>query len=693
MELLAALPTLEGLTNFLRVAIGLSLVVFFHELGHYAVAKWCNVFVERFSIGFGPILFSRKWGETEYAISAIPFGGYVKMLGQDDMDSSQMTDEEIADDPRSYTSKKVWQRMAIISAGVIMNVLTAVLFYVAAYMMGVEQAPPVVGHVAVGLPAWEAGLQTGDEITQVNDKDINSFTDLKLSVALSNGPLDVKIKKTNGDVVEQEITPDESGDLRILGIGYSQGLRIPSPKKLGGRSFTIPGSGAARAEPAFEAEDVIRQVGDQEVSEYYEMEDLLAERASETLDFYVQRKDAPADELTKITVPPTQFLELGLVMDIGAIKFIKQDSPAQKAGLKIGDKIVLVNERQVGPDIDPLRLSEVFSSLAGEKVVVYVRRESGDEPDAKPVDESEMPAGMEGTKGLTRIELTPQDISAWTERPATQDSPMTAPSIGIAYEITRTVLSVTEGSPADGQVEAGDRIQSIAYLPPEPEEGEETSEESKRNNKIEFADAEHPDRPTDWAYPFWLMQELRDHQVQLTISRAGESEEVTLKPVVLEEHEWYLPIRGFVLDINTYKLQTDDVGEAFSMGINSTQNKALEIFLTLRSLVRGDVSITNLQGPVGIAKAAYTISSHGMGELLAFLGFLSVNLAVLNFLPIPILDGGHMVFLCWEGITGQKPSQKVIEASTLLGMIFLLLLVALVMYMDIFVRILGWGAE
>src|SRR5690606_19485457 len=67
-------------TNILYVAIGLGLVIFFHELGHFAVAKWCDVFVERFSIGFGPILIARKWGETEYALSAIPFGGYVKML-------------------------------------------------------------------------------------------------------------------------------------------------------------------------------------------------------------------------------------------------------------------------------------------------------------------------------------------------------------------------------------------------------------------------------------------------------------------------------------------------------------------------------------------------------------------------------------------------------------------------------------
>jgi membrane-associated protease RseP (regulator of RpoE activity) len=79
---------------------GAGLVIFFHELGHFAVAKWCDVNVERFSIGFGPILWSFKRGETEYALSLIPFGGYVKMLGQDDMDATQMTNEEIAQDPQ-----------------------------------------------------------------------------------------------------------------------------------------------------------------------------------------------------------------------------------------------------------------------------------------------------------------------------------------------------------------------------------------------------------------------------------------------------------------------------------------------------------------------------------------------------------------------------------------------------------------
>src|SRR5580704_16908637 len=145
-------PYLSKGGSILAVLIGIGLVIFFHELGHFAVAKWCGVFVERFSIGFGPILWSRKYGDTEYALSAIPFGGYVKMLGQDDMDPSQLTSEELARDPRSYMAKPVIQRMAIISAGVTMNILTGVMFYAIAFGHGIETAPSHVGSLLAGYP-------------------------------------------------------------------------------------------------------------------------------------------------------------------------------------------------------------------------------------------------------------------------------------------------------------------------------------------------------------------------------------------------------------------------------------------------------------------------------------------------------------------------------------------------------------
>lgn len=685
MELLAALPSLESITNILYVMIGLGLVIFFHELGHFAVAKWCDVMVERFSIGFGPILFSRKWGETEYALSAIPFGGYVKMLGQDDMDPSQMTDEEIAEDPRSYMAKKVWQRMAIISAGVIMNVLTAVLFFAAAFQLSVQQAPPVLGIVATGMPAWESGLQTGDRILKINDRKSDSYEDIVLGVALSSGPLKFEVEKWNGEQQSLTISPDISGDRRKIGAGLPLGLTIPDHRDVKPEMITSPGSGASQADPPFEKGDTIRKIGETEITSYHSMQRLLAEQTSENLDFYVQRKDAPENDLTKLSVPATPFVELGMVMDIGSVKYLKKGSPAEKAGLKVGDKITLVNDRVVGSDIDPLRLPEELYKLAGEKVTLYVRREaSGETPpnDSENKDLNE----SEEKKGLVRIELVPDEIPAWTELPFDPEDPLSAPSIGIAFEVTRTVLSVKPGSPADGQIEAGDRIQAIEYIPPDGH-----TPESKKQNTILFQDAEHRDRPTDWAYPFWSLQLLRDHEVKLTISRGGKTHETTLTPEVLEDSNWYMPIRGIQLSVDTIEVQSKSIGEAMSMGLDRTRNKILELYLTLRSLFRGDLSVRNLQGPVGIAKMAFNIAQSGIGELLLFLGFLSVNLAVLNFLPIPVLDGGHMVFLIWEGITGKKPSEKVIALATWVGLMFILAMVVLVMYLDIVVRIFGFG--
>ena len=195
MEVLAFTFSVSNITSIALAALGLGLVIFIHELGHFAIAKWCDVKVERFSIGFGPILWRKVRGETEYALSAIPFGGYVKMLGQDDADPNQMADESLAKDPRSYTSKSVPQRIAIISAGVINNMISAVFFFIIAFMFGVQVQPAVIGHVTPGMPGWEAGLRQGDKITRINNREDRelSFTDIRLAVALSNADEQIQI--------------------------------------------------------------------------------------------------------------------------------------------------------------------------------------------------------------------------------------------------------------------------------------------------------------------------------------------------------------------------------------------------------------------------------------------------------------------------------------------------------------------
>ena len=332
METLAALnlaDVISPIVSILYVAIGLGLVIFFHELGHFAVAKWCGVHVERFSIGFGPIIWSRQKGETEYAVSAIPFGGYVKMLGQDDLDPNQMADGAIAQNPRSYSAKSVPQRMAIIAAGVTMNVITGLLFFAVAFRLGVLTPPATVGAVVPGSSAWKAGLKRGDDITHVDGSQVKSFMDLTLSVALSSYDIVVEGVRTDETPFKTRVTPDASGNRRTIGVVPVMGLElnVPPDAEYGPTSPGLPGS---QADPSFKAGDLIRSVGGEAVSEFAELAELLAKRRDEDLEFIVDRTDENGQvSSVSTTVSARRFHSLGLWMDIGGIVAIRENSPLQ----------------------------------------------------------------------------------------------------------------------------------------------------------------------------------------------------------------------------------------------------------------------------------------------------------------------------------------------------------------------------
>src|SRR5437667_31418 len=153
----------------LMVVVGLGLIIFIHELGHFLVAKWCDVHVTTFSVGFGPALPFCSWtrGETTYKLAMFPLGGYVQMVGQVDGDETADGNE---DDPRSYKNKTVWQRMAIISAGVIMNVLLAIVCFIIVFQgPGKDRQAAVVAAVDTGAPASIHGVRTGAVIEQIGD--------------------------------------------------------------------------------------------------------------------------------------------------------------------------------------------------------------------------------------------------------------------------------------------------------------------------------------------------------------------------------------------------------------------------------------------------------------------------------------------------------------------------------------------
>jgi regulator of sigma E protease len=168
------------------------------------------------------------------------------------------------------------------------------------------------------------------------------------------------------------------------------------------------------------------------------------------------------------------------------------------------------------------------------------------------------------------------------------------------------------------------------------------------------------------------------------------------KPRIVELEQqpvkgWSLPIRGLRFEPLITETVISNPVKAVNMGIAQTRDFMSEIYLTLYRLVRGELPSRGLSGPIGIAKNAVSVASLGFSPLIFFLGYLSINLAVLNFLPIPLLDGGHMMFLLYEGLRGKPASERVLIAATYMGLAFVLSLMVFVLYLDIFVHWLKVG--
>jgi regulator of sigma E protease len=674
VELLALnlLSSLDSTLNILLVALGLGLVIFIHELGHFLVAKWCGVKVERFSIGFGPILWKYTRGETEYALSAVPFGGYVKMLGQDDADPSQMANERIARDPRSYTAKTVPQRMAIISAGVINNMVSAVLFFVIAFMFGVKYQPAVVGQVIPGKPAWVSGLRLGDKITRINDRisDQLGFIDIRQAVALSAKDEDVLLEgqrdgKHFSTTVRPELQP--GGLFPTMFVEAELGLTLPDAREGGLPTPAVPGLSAAAASPPFEFGDELIDIDGTRLTSYADLQKTLAAKRNQTVEISVRRKGQPESApLTKITVGPNHFRTLGLKMAIGKIKAIQHGSPAENE-LRVGDTITHITDEngqvlRVGVDIDPLKLPDYFASRAGQEVLLKVKRE------------------VEGGNPATPdLKIVPENRPGWIERApeSIDDCPLSIPAIGVAFHVLNYVVDVTpDGPAAKAGLAKDDNLMKMKFVLPKdaPDDG------VKDRKDIEVVFKEN-DR--NWPQAFWMMQQYPLRNVVLTVKSLGAAEQREVTVVPQSEADWYLPMRGFTMQPLFMTRKAANIGDALALGFHHTRDSILDMWLTIRGLTSGRISPKALGGPIRIAGTAYYFTKQGIPDLILFLGMLSVSLAVLNFLPIPVLDGGHFMFLCWEGVRGKPPSDWVVVTATYVGLALVLSLMAWVMYMDI----------
>jgi regulator of sigma E protease len=699
----------------LQVAVGLGLLIFIHELGHFLVAKWCGVKCEKFYVGFDfPIsiplgipftkfrlgtlrlpsaIFKKQWGETEYGIGILPLGGYVKMLGQDDNPYKQQEEFERARaeveaeglagpeapatapqaapagtapaakawDPRSYLAKSVPQRMAIISAGVIMNVILCYVLSVWAYGIGVPSTQSVIGRISPGSAAWHHNIPVGAVITRINDvKDPRFEKDVqRITALLGRGKsIDLEIYDPRTQQTRQITISPVHGDDNIarMGIGPSSELQIHK------KYPAFPESPAADA--GVQAGDrlvAVRVAGSQAspvpLENYAQLQEILVRLADKPLEFTIERQqgeaasqpveEKPTPIRTTLIVQPRPLRRLGLVMKFGKITAVQPDSPAAKAGLAPDDEIVQIVDNASGKPLtrDPLKLPEQLRQLAGKSVAMIVRRDGKD----------------------VKSEATLRE-PRWSEESLSPKDPVSAPALGIAYAVLNEVVGVEPNSPAaESGLKPGDKLTAIKLVQPSV-----SGFDLVQTEPIVLAD-----KMLNFPYAAASLQHaLPGVKVQLSVE--GKAEPVELTPD--DEPNLFSPKRGFQLEGMVRIEQAESLGDALRLAGRETK-ESLMLVVTFLQRIR-DLG-QHAGGPITIATFAWATAQSGFSTFLIFLAMLSANLAVINILPIPVLDGGHLVLLTYEGIRRKPPSEKFVIGLNLFGFILILTVMVLVTYLDI----------
>ena len=285
------------MTTVVAFIVVIGILILIHELGHFVVARWVGVGVERFSIGFGPVLFRWRGKETEYCLSIIPMGGYVKMMGEE---NPLEGGETLPYDPsQAFALKPLWARFLIVFAGPGMNfVLAAVIFMIVLATVGRPVWPAVIGRVTPGGPAAAAGLRTGDAVVRVDAGRVAYWEDLDRAVAASSGrPLRLTVTR-DGAQERVTVTPrltevrdpifKEARDSWELGVGPQLTPQIGSVN---------PGSPADKA--GVRARDLVVAVAGQPVFTPEELMQSIQKRAGQTFDVTVER------EGRRLTLPVT----------------------------------------------------------------------------------------------------------------------------------------------------------------------------------------------------------------------------------------------------------------------------------------------------------------------------------------------------------------------------------------------------
>jgi regulator of sigma E protease len=695
---------LSSTGSILLLAFGFGFVIFFHELGHFLAAKWADVKVEQFAVGFGQALLAwRKglgfrWGstqdafherlvqhieqhqadhltleqraagptdqqlaqaatelgigETEYRLNWIPLGGYVKMLGQDDLKPGIT-----AEDPRAYNNKPISKRMVIVSAGVVMNVILAAVGFMTIFLLGYKVPPALVGSVQPGSPAQLAykiedgkeiaiGLKPGDRILYLNDRYQSDFDKIRLNTALfaEQTPIPIYVQHPDGQDEHLTIVPaksTEAGDFLLLGI-------TPASTLTGIDDDTEIVQSASLLAPDMQLlkkGDRIVEIAGEKVQpdQFWKLDQAMQKASGSPVPVTIESADGKTRSAAvqphfqeRFGAEPVNFA--GLLMR-PQVQIVDTKSPA-KGIIQPGDVIVSFSDAAPSGDRCPTPTREEFKkwlNQTGEKgggINITVLRD-GHEVELKDV------------KPSLRISAEQYGLG-----------------VGLGMDEQNPVVGGTlENSLArTAEVPAGSRITSINDHP--------IANWFDVNNTLA---ALSPDESVK------LVTELNGKQQTYPLGKLSADQLTSLRQNRLMD--------DLLLEPATYARKTRNPLVAAAWGCGETRDAILQVYQTVRAMVSHSISVKQVSGPVGILAVGYKFAEAGTTRLIWFLSIISANLAVMNFLPIPIVDGGLFTFLIIEKIKGSPISPRVQAIAQVVGLAILLSVFLFATYQDVFVRL------
>ena len=689
---------LQGFGYALVVALGFGAVIMIHEFGHFIVAKASGIKVEAFSIGFPPTLLGIqktekgirfrilpnmfnnggddkeggiiftiytkcKPSDTEYRIGLIPFGGFVAMLGQSDSGAVEDTD-----DPRSFANKSVWVRIAVVAAGVTFNVISAVIIFMAVFIHGLELPPAEVGSVIPGSPADTQGLRSGDRIVSINGNDFVDFTSLPMAAALSK----------QGEQISLMVkTPNDSG-------GYDDPREVKVVAKLSklstlpiraigvreARTLNIPNMGFDEEGKPVEVEgliggDKVTAVNGIPVENSWQFVELVGKSPKPEATLTFERTDDAGKTTTQTTdiplylKPDNTNFETGhdvahiysMVPRLKINAVLDKTKPSNWKG-----KLQLwwrrnVNKQTIEPPV--IKKDDILLNVGGVEYPTYTELRSVT-TEHKDKEMKILVLRKDENDKPQEVELTVTPRQQYTR---TGNGPV---HVGIIPILDAGSPVVAKTIPVKGatklEIPAGATITTV--------DGEIV------NN---FFDVMRIIRKNQ-GKKIKIDYTANDRVGGITLDiPTGHDNFITVK----SDFEKFVPFEPL-----RENFKAKGPVEAIGMGLQKTKMFIVQTIITLKRLFTGAVSPTTLSGPLGIVTASYTIASTSMSYYIYFLGLISSCIAVMNLLPLPVVDGGVIVLLLIEKIKGSPLSQKVQGIISYAGVAFILALFGWLLFND-----------